>query len=71
MKLMNQHGWYKNQFFMGGGGSPPKPPPTKEDESVQEAKKDVLMKKKYQKGREKSILAQTGEQGKVKKTVLG
>lgn len=84
-RLHNQHGWYKNQFFMGGGPSgggdvpappppppPPAPPPTKTDEDVQQEKRGSLERKKFAKGREKTLLAQTGAQGsKKKKTLLG
>ena len=82
--LTDQHGFDKTKFWMGGGGGPPDAPapppppppppapPSKVDQDVQEEKKDALQKKKYRKGREKSILSQKGEQGSVgKKTLLG
>ena len=71
------------KYWMGGGGvpdaptapAPPPPPPPipkKEDEDVEQEKKEALEKKIFRKGREKSILSQTGEQGSVgKKTLLG
>lgn len=73
------------QFLMGSGGGgtpsapappppppPPAPPPTITDETVQEEKKRTAERKKFARGREKTLLAQTGTQGtKKKKTLLG
>ena len=66
-----------------GGGSKPKappppppppptaPPPSRVDEDVQQETKDALQKKKFRKGRDKTILG-GGTQGNVgKKTLLG
>ena len=63
-RLMNEHGWYKNQFFGGGGmpdastpqapapPPPPKPPPKKMDDDVENQKKEALDRKKFQNDRE-------------------
>jgi len=81
-KLINEHGWYKNQFFMGGGPSipdtpappspppPPAPAPEKKDEDVDQQRKEALEKKKFQRGREKTMLEQTTGTNQ-KKTLLG
>lgn len=51
---------------------PPPPPPTKKDADVQEEKRAAVEKKKYQKGRESTLLKQTGySNGTKKKTLLG
>lgn len=71
--------------FMGGSGGgspdtpsapppppPPSPPPTKTDQDVQQEKRGSLERKKFAKGRSKTLLEQTGSQGsKKKKTLLG
>ena len=68
---------------MGGGGGgpkppaapkphpPPTPPPTKESKDVGMERMDELERMKRKKGRASTMLAQKGEQGGVKKTVLG
>ena len=67
----------------GGGGdddmpvpppppTPPPPPPSKTDADVSQERQDALQKKRFRKGREKTLLAQTGEEGKTaKKKLLG
>lgn len=65
----------------GGGGvdtpkaaappPPPPPPPTKADEDVQNEKAKTMERKKFARGREKTLLEQTGSQGKKKKNFLG
>jgi hypothetical protein len=67
---------------MGGGGAPktpappkppppPAPPPTKESKDVSQERMDELERQKRKKGRASTLLAQTGAQGGVKKTLLG
>ncbi len=52
---------------------PPKPDPAPMKQETQQAsKQDVLSRKKYEQGREKTLLAQKGTQGTTrKKTLLG
>ena len=64
---------YKAPAIPDAPPPPPKaePAPTKQ-ENVEASKQDVLSRKKYEAGRDKSLLAQTGNQGKKKKkTLLG
>jgi len=49
---------------------PPAPPPTKEQDDVQEKKKEALERKKFAKGRDDTLLKQTGSQGTTQKKVL-
>lgn len=62
--------------------APPKPPPAPKPEKVapaptkvsssDNAKQEVLTRKKFESGRDKTLLAQGGSQGKrKKKTLLG
>lgn len=50
---------------------PVAPPPSKTEQTVDQSKKSAAEKKKFQKGYDKTILSQTGTQGKAKKTKLG
>jgi len=76
--------WAGTKYFMGGAPSvpdtpappppppPPAPPPTKTDDDVEEAKKGAIERKKFARGREKTLLEQVGsEGGKRKKSLLG
>jgi len=81
-KLINEHGWYHNQFFMGGGPSipdtpappspppPPAPPPKEADADVAQQDRETAEKKKFQRGREKTMLEQTQVAGTKKKASL-
>lgn len=75
-----QHGFALHGGGMPSGGAPsapkppppPAPPPTKSDEDVQQEKKEALERKKFAKGRDDTLLKQTGRQGQTqKKTLLG
>ena len=82
-KLINEHGWYSNQYFMGGGPSipdtpappppppPPAPPPKEVDEDVSQQRRETLEKKKFQQGRDKTMLEQTQSGATQGKTLLG
>ena len=52
---------------------PPKPDPApQKQDSVEASKQDVLARKKYERGRDKTLLNQKGSQGTLrKKTLLG
>jgi len=51
---------------------PPSAPPTRTDDDVEEAKKGAIERKKFARGREKTLLEQVGSQGASgKKSLLG
>jgi hypothetical protein len=49
----------------------PEPPPQKQDADVQQEKRSALERKKYEMGRQKTLLSQTDSGNTRKKSLLG
>ena len=80
--IREEPNWSKIDFYMGGAPKvpdapaapppppPPSPPPTKTDDDVEESKKAAIERKKFARGREKTLLEQVGSEGSAKKKSL-